>query len=59
MQFPLNIDLCRNGYSRNLKGEQTPQTFLTPGSDSAARYAGAVWTDTVLLGGHPRPVRRA
>ena len=27
MQFPPNIDLCRSGYSRNLKGEQTPQTF--------------------------------
>ena len=27
MQFPPDIDLCRSGYSRNLKGEQTPQTF--------------------------------
>ncbi|WP_257294487.1 hypothetical protein [Endozoicomonas sp. YOMI1] len=27
MQFPPSIDLCRSGYSRNLKGEQTPQTF--------------------------------
>ena len=27
MQFPTAIDLCRSGYSRNLKGEQTPQTF--------------------------------
>lgn len=27
MPFPPSIDLCRSGYSRNLKGEQTPQTF--------------------------------
>ena len=27
MQFPPDIDLCRANYSRNLKGEQTPQTF--------------------------------
>ena len=27
MQFPPSIDLCRSGYSRNLKGERTPQTF--------------------------------
>ena len=27
MLFPPSINLCRNGYSRNLKGEQTPQTF--------------------------------
>lgn len=27
MQFPPSIDLCRKNYSRNLKGEQTPQTF--------------------------------
>ena len=27
MQFPPSIDLCRSGYSRNLKGEQAPQTF--------------------------------
>ena len=27
MPFPPSFDLCRSGYSRNLKGEQTPQTF--------------------------------
>ena len=27
MQFPPSIELCRANYSRNLKGEQTPQTF--------------------------------
>lgn len=27
MLFPPSIELCRSGYSRNLKGEQTPQTF--------------------------------
>ncbi len=27
MQFPPSIDLCRSGYSRNLKGGQAPQTF--------------------------------
>lgn len=27
MPFPPSIELCRSGYSRNLKGEQAPQTF--------------------------------
>lgn len=27
MQFPADIEPCRMGYSRNLKGENTPQTF--------------------------------